>query len=95
MAYYKQSFDEAQGNTLSLDAYRDRKAELKKAHGDIIFTIQAKYEKRKRILHGQIAELNKAMFAEIKDEMERFKAEKTELAKLLPQNQSVSQSINQ
>ena len=30
MAYYKQSFDEAQGNTLALDAYRDRKAELAK-----------------------------------------------------------------
>ena len=87
MAYYKQSFDEAQGNTLSLDAYRDRKAELKKAHGEIIFTIQAKYEKRKRILQGQIAELNKAMFAEIKDEMQRFKAEKAELAKLLPNTQ--------
>ena len=87
MAYYKQSYNEAQGNTLSLDAYRDRKAELKKAHGEIIFTIQAKYEKRKRILQGQIAELNKAMFAEIKDEMQRFKAEKAELAKLLPNTQ--------
>ena len=87
MAYFKQSYNEAQGNTLSLDAYRDRKAELKKAHGDIIFTIQAKYEKRKRILQGQIAELNKAMFAEIKDEMQRFKAEKAELAKLLPNTQ--------
>ena len=83
MAYFKQSYNEAQGNTLSLDAYRDRKAELKKAHGEIIFTIQAKYEKRKRILQGQIAELNKAMFAEIKDEMQRFKAEKTELQKML------------
>ena len=87
MAYFKQSYNEAQGNTLALDAYRDRKAELKKAHGEIIFTIQAKYEKRKRILQGQIAELNKAMFAEIKDEMQRFKAEKAELAKLLPNTQ--------
>ena len=94
MAYYKQSFDEAQGNTLALDAYRDRKAELKKAHGDIIFTIQAKYEKRKRILQGQIAELNKAMFAEIKDEMQRFKAEKAELTKLLPNTQQPTPTTN-
>ena len=87
MAYFKQSYNEAQGNTLSLDAYRDRKAELKKAHGEIIFTIQAKYEKRKRILQGQIAKLNESMFADIKAEMERFKAEKLELAKLCPDTQ--------
>ena len=83
MTYYKQGYDEAQDNSLSMEAYRERKAELKKAHGELIFTIQAKYEKRKRILQGQISALNKEMFAEIKAEMERFKAEKTELQKML------------
>ena len=83
MAYYKQGYDEAQGNTLALDAYRDRKAELKKAHGDIIFTIQAKYEKRRRILQGQIHALNKELQAEIQAEMARFKAEREELTKLI------------
>lgn len=83
MAYYKQAFNEAQGKTINVDAYRERRDELKKAHGELIFTIQAKYEKRKRILQGQISALNKEMFAEIKAEMERFKAEKTELQKML------------
>ena len=87
MAYYKQSFSEAQGDELALEAYRERRDELKKQHGERIFTIQAKYEKRKRILKGQIAALNKELEAEIKTEMALFKEQKAELQKLLPQNQ--------
>ena len=85
MAYYKQSFDEAQGSAISLETYRQRRGELKSKHGELIFNIQAKYEKKKRILQGQIHALNKEMQTEIKAEMERFKAERVELQKLLAQ----------
>lgn len=85
MTYYKQSFDEAQGNALSLDAYRNRKAELKQAHSNIIFTIQAKYEKRRRQLQGQLHKLNDEFMAEIQAEMAHWKAQKAELAKLIQQ----------
>ena len=83
MAYYKQGYDEAQGNSLSMEAYRERRDELKKKHGEVIFTIQAKYEKRRRILQGQIHALNKELQAEIQTEMARFKAEREELTKLI------------
>ena len=83
MAYYKQSFDEAQGNAISVETYRERRGEMKKKHGELIFNIQAKYEKKKRILQGQIHALNKELQTEIKAEMERFNAEKSELQKLL------------
>lgn len=83
MAYYKQSFQEAQGNTISMDDYRERRAALKKKHGEIIFDIQARFEKRKRILQGQIHAINKEMQNQIKAEMERFNAEKSELHKLI------------
>ena len=83
MAYYKQAFDEAQGNTISVETYRERRDELKSKHGELIFNIQAKYEKKKRILQGQIHALNKEMQTEIQNEMARFKAERNELAKLL------------
>lgn len=83
MAYYKQSFQEAQGNTISMDAYRERRAALKKKHGEIIFDIQARFEKRIRTLKGQIHVLNKEMQNEIKAETERFNAEKIELQKLI------------
>ena len=85
MTYYKQSFDEAQGNALSMDAYRDRKAELKAKHGELIFTIQAKYEKRRRQLQGQLHKLNDEFMAEIQAEMAHYKEQKTELAKLIQQ----------
>lgn len=83
MAYYKQAYDEAQGKSIALDNYRERRDEMKKKHGELIFNIQAKYEKRKRILQGQIRALNKEMFAEIENEMARFKSEKAELQNLL------------
>lgn len=83
MSYYKQGYDEAQGTSLSMEAYRERRDELKKQHGELIFTIQAKYEKRRRQLQGQIQALNKALQADIKAEMERYKAEKAELTKLI------------
>lgn len=83
MSYYKQGYDEAQGNSLSMEAYRERRDELKKQHGELIFTIQAKYEKRRRLLQGQIHALNKALQADIQSEMERYKAEKAELTKLI------------
>lgn len=83
MTYYKQSYSEAQGNTISMETYRERRAELKKKHGEIIFDIQARFEKRKRILQGQIHAINKEMQNEIKAEMERFNAEKNELYKLI------------
>ena len=86
MAYFKQAYDEAQGKAISMDTYRERRDELKKKHGELIFTIQAKYEKRRRILQGQIHALNKEMQAAIQEEMARFKAERDELTKLI-QNQ--------
>ena len=83
MAYFKQAYDEAQGNAISVETYRTRRDEAKRKHGELIFNIQAKYEKKKRILQGQIHALNKDMFAEIAAEMERFKAQKQELSKLI------------
>ena len=83
MAYYKQSYNEAQGNAISMETYRERRAELKKKHGELIFDIQARFEKRKRILQGQIHALNKEMQSEIQAEMARFNAERTELQKLI------------
>lgn len=83
MAYYKQGYEEARGNQISVETYRIRRDELKKKHGDLIFTIQAKFEKRKRILQGQIHALNKEMQADIKTEMARFENERKELQKLL------------
>lgn len=52
MAYYKQSFAEAQGTSISLDEYRKRKADLGQEHGEKVFAIQAKYEKLTRTLKG-------------------------------------------
>ena len=83
MAYYKQSYSEAQGNAISMETYRERRAELKKKHGELIFDIQARFEKRKRILQGQIHALNKEMQSEIQAEMARFNAERAELQKLI------------
>lgn len=85
MAYYKQSYDEAQGNAISVETYRQRRDELKKQHGEKVFTIQAKYEKRKRQLQGQIYALNKEMFAEIAKEQESYKAERAELVRFFQQ----------
>lgn len=83
MAYYKQGYDEAQGNAISVETYRTRRDEAKKKHGELIFTIQAKFEKRRRTLQGQIRALNKEEQAEIQAEMARFKAEREELTKLI------------
>lgn len=85
MAYYKEGYKETQGEALSMEHYRERRDEMKRQHGELVFTIMAKYEKRRRILQGQIHALNKEMEAEIKTEMARFKAEKAELLKLINQ----------
>lgn len=83
MAYYKASYDEAQGKAISMETYRERREQIKKRHGELIFDIQARFEKRIRTLKGQIHVLNKEMQNEIKAEMARFDAEKSELQKLI------------
>ena len=85
MAYYKQSFAEAQGTSISLDEYRKRKADLGQEHGEKVFAIQAKYEKLTRTLKGQIKALNKEKEKMVQEEMARYKQQLNELKQLLNQ----------
>lgn len=85
MAYYKQSFAEAQGTSISLDEYRKRKANLGQEHGEMVFAIQAKYEKLTRTLKGQIKALNKEKEKMVQEEMASYKQQLNELKQLLNQ----------
>lgn len=85
MAYFKQSYGEAQGTTITLDEYRKRKTELGQAHGEKVFAIQAKYEKLTRTLKGQIKALNKEKDKMVQEEMASYKQQLNKLKQLLNQ----------
>lgn len=76
MAYYKKSQSEVKGETMSLETYKEKRDALKKEHGEKIFSIQATYEKKIRILKGQISALNREKKRLIEEEVKRFKEDK-------------------
>ena len=83
MAYFKQSYNEAQGNVISVETYRERRDELKEKHNAVILRIQARCEKKKSVLKEKIGKLNETMFAEIAQEMAKYQQERAELLKMI------------